>query len=61
MAHRQVGDMKPEYLAEFRFYAELNDFLSPLQHKRTILYRFSCHPGIKDPSKLSVCLTLKSS
>jgi uncharacterized protein with PIN domain len=49
MAHRQVGDMKPEYLAEFRFYAELNDFLSPLQHKRTILYRFSCHPGIKDP------------
>jgi len=49
MAHRQVGDMKPEYLAEFRFYEELNDFLSPLQHKRTILYRFSGHPGIKDP------------
>jgi len=41
--------MKPEYLAEFRFYAELNDFLPPVQRKRTIQYRFSGHPGIKDP------------
>ena len=41
--------MKLEYSAEFRFYAELNDFLSPLQRKRTNLYRFSGHPGIKDP------------
>lgn len=49
MTHRQVGDMKPGYMAEFRFYAELNDFLSPLQRKRTVLYRFSGHPGIKDP------------
>ena len=41
--------MKPEYTAEFRFYAELNDFLQPLQRKRTVHYRFSGHPGIKDP------------
>jgi hypothetical protein len=41
--------MKPEYLAEFRFYAELNDFLPPGQRKQTIQYRFSGHPGIKDP------------
>jgi len=41
--------MKPEYTAEFRFYEELNDFLPPEQRKRTILYRFSAHPGIKDP------------
>jgi len=41
--------MKPEYTAEFRFYEELNDFLPPEQRKRTHLYRFSGHPGIKDP------------
>lgn len=41
--------MKPEYTAEFRFYEELNDFLPPEQRKRTIPYRFSGHPGIKDP------------
>ena len=41
--------MKPEYTAEFRFYAELNDFLPPEQRKRTIHYRFSGNPGIKDP------------
>ncbi|HEY8159030.1 MAG TPA: Mut7-C RNAse domain-containing protein [Methylobacter sp.] len=41
--------MKPEYTAEFRFYEELNDFLPPEQRKRTNLYRFSGHPGIKDP------------
>ena len=45
-------DMKLEYSAEFRFYAELNDFLSPLQRKRTNLYHFSGHPGIKDPSEV---------
>jgi len=44
-----MADMKPEYLAEFRFYAELNDFLPPLQRQRKILYRFSGHPGVKDP------------
>ena len=41
--------MKPEYTAEFRFYAELNDFLPPEQRRRTMYYRFSGHPGIKDP------------
>ncbi|MFZ2312641.1 MAG: Mut7-C RNAse domain-containing protein [Methylobacter sp.] len=41
--------MKPEYTAEFRFYAELNDFLPPEQCGRTLYYRFSGHPGIKDP------------
>jgi len=52
--------MKPEYLAEFRFYAEPNDFLPPMQHKRTVHYRFNGHPGIKDPIETLVCLTLKS-
>lgn len=41
--------MKPEHTAEFRFYEELNDFLPPQQRKRTNVYRFSGHPGIKDP------------
>jgi len=41
--------MKPEQVAEFRFYAELNDFLPPLRRQRTIAYRFNGHPGIKDP------------
>ena len=41
--------MRPEYTAEFRFYAELNEFLPPEQRKRTMNYRFNCHPGIKDP------------
>lgn len=38
-----------EQQAEFRFYEELNDFLPPVQRKRTIVYRFSGNPGIKDP------------
>lgn len=41
--------MQPDKVAEFRFYAELNDFLSPEQRQQTISYRFSGHPGIKDP------------
>jgi uncharacterized protein len=41
--------MKPEYTAEFRFYAELNDFLSAAQRQQTLPYRFSGHPAIKDP------------
>ncbi len=41
--------MKPDQVAEFRFYAELNDFLPPEQHQRTLFYRFNGHPGIKDP------------
>jgi uncharacterized protein with PIN domain len=41
--------MKPEYTAEFRFYAELNDFLPPEQCQQTMHYCFNGHPGIKDP------------
>ncbi len=41
--------MQPDKLAEFRFYAELNDFLSPEQRQQTMPYRFNGHPGIKDP------------
>ncbi|MDD4907255.1 MAG: Mut7-C RNAse domain-containing protein, partial [Methylobacter tundripaludum] len=44
--------MKPEHTAEFRFYAELNDFLPPEQRKRTNFYRFSGHPGVKDPTEV---------
>ena len=40
--------MKP-YLANFRFYEELNDFLVPQHHKQTIEYRFDGQPAIKDP------------
>lgn len=38
-----------ENFAEFRFYAELNDFLRPEQRHQTLAYRFSGNPGIKDP------------
>lgn len=41
--------MKPKQVAEFRFYAELNDFLPPAQRQQTLPYRFGGHPGIKDP------------
>ena len=35
--------MKP-WLANFRFYEELNDFLPPENHKQSIAYRCSrCH------------------
>ena len=40
--------MKP-YLANFRFYEELNDFLDPEQYRKTIEYRFDGRPAIKDP------------
>jgi len=40
--------VKP-YLANFRFYEELNDFLAPAQVKRTIEYRFDGNPAVKDP------------
>jgi uncharacterized protein with PIN domain len=40
--------MKP-HTARFRFHTCLNDFLLP-QHQETVIsYRFSGHPGIKDP------------
>lgn len=35
--------------AHFRFYEELNDFLSSDRRKRVIDYRFSAAPAIKDP------------
>ncbi|MDD2761285.1 MAG: Mut7-C RNAse domain-containing protein [Methylomonas sp.] len=41
--------MDRKYLAEFRFYDALNDFLSPSKRQQTTLYRFNGHPGIKDP------------
>ncbi len=40
--------MKP-YLANFRFYEELNDFLPRERRKRDIDYRFAGQPAIKDP------------
>jgi uncharacterized protein with PIN domain len=40
--------VKP-YVANFRFYEELNDFLEPGCHKKTIEYRFDGRPAIKDP------------
>ncbi len=43
------ADSANSHRAEFRFYAELNDFLAPtLRHSR-IDYLFSGNPGIKDP------------
>ena len=40
--------MKP-CLANFRFYEELNDFVSGDHYKQTIAYRFGGQPTIKDP------------
>ncbi len=34
--------------AEFRFYEELNDFLSPSRRKRSFLYGFNGNPSVKD-------------
>jgi len=41
--------MRSDYVAEFRFYGALNDFLPPAQRQLTRHYRFSGNPGIKDP------------
>lgn len=50
MKHRPLDSKRTfEHAAEFRFYEELNDFLKPEQRKRTRVYRFDGHPGIKDP------------
>jgi len=40
--------LKP-HLANFRFYEELNDFLSGDHYQQTIAYRFGGEPAIKDP------------
>ena len=37
------------HTADFRFYEELNDFLTPERRKKTLRYEFNGHPGIKDP------------
>ncbi|MDH3759735.1 MAG: Mut7-C ubiquitin/RNAse domain-containing protein [Gammaproteobacteria bacterium] len=37
------------YLANFRFYEELNDFLAPGCYKEILEYRFDGRPAIKDP------------
>lgn len=42
-------DQPAIHRAEFRFYAELNDFLSPKSRQVSIDYRFCESPGIKDP------------
>lgn len=41
--------MTAEQIAEFRFYAGLNDFLPPAKRQKDLPYRFKGHPGIKDP------------
>ena len=46
---RRKDEREFPFVAEFRFYEELNDFLKPEQRKRTVAYRFAGHPGIKDP------------
>lgn len=38
----------PEHSAEFRFYAELNDFLPPSRRQRSFEYRFTGTPAVKD-------------
>jgi len=44
----RIINLKP-WLANFRFYEELNDFLPPLHCKQNIAYRFRGQPAIKDP------------
>ena len=34
--------------AYFRFYASLNDFLSPQRRQETFIYQFRDHPAVKD-------------
>jgi hypothetical protein len=43
-----IISVKP-LLANFRFYAELNDFLEAERQGKTIGYRFDGNPAIKDP------------
>jgi molybdopterin converting factor small subunit len=40
--------MPCEHAAEFRFYEELNDFLTAERRKQTLEYRFNSHPSVKD-------------
>jgi uncharacterized protein with PIN domain len=43
------SDREPFHRAEFRFYADLNDFLEPSRKGQWSTYRFAEPPGIKDP------------
>lgn len=44
-----MNNTKPSYQANFRFIAELNEFLKPTYRYQRIAYRFTHSPGIKDP------------
>jgi len=44
----RIINLKP-HLANFRFYEELNDFLSGDHYQQPIAYRFGGEPAIKDP------------
>ncbi len=44
----RIINLKP-YLANFRLYEELNDFLASDHYKQTIVYRIGGQPAIKDP------------
>ena len=44
-----MGNRKHRFIADFRFYEELNDFLPDDKRKKTLNYFFDGHPGIKDP------------
>ncbi|WP_150048800.1 MULTISPECIES: Mut7-C RNAse domain-containing protein [Methylomonas] len=41
--------MSTEHTAQFRFYAQLNDFLPLAKRQRSLDYRFNGFPGVKDP------------
>jgi len=44
-----VSRSERKHTAEFRFYAELNDFLSPARRGQHFSFGFDGTPGIKDP------------
>lgn len=45
---RPIGYIRVEQTAEFRFYEELNDFLSPVRRRRTFPHVFQGTPAVKD-------------
>jgi uncharacterized protein len=49
MLTENIKGEKKKFTADFRFYAELNDFLPAHQRQQTLNYRFNGNPGIKDP------------
>lgn len=44
-----INRVKPSCQANFRFIAELNEFLRPTCRQQWLAYRFTHSPGIKDP------------